>query len=88
MAGMNTGGGKQGYSFRRNFNNAERSAFRTGADILWLDSKKWRKGRVVRAYTRDATGAEYITIINTDKPTKNVDSGETTRAYPGSIKKA
>ena len=83
-----TGGGKQGAAFQRHFNNAERNAFRTGANVLWLDAKKWRRGRVVRGCVRDVTGAEYITIMNTDKPTRNVDSGETTRAYPGSVKKA
>ncbi len=79
---------KQGAAFRRNFNNAERAAYKVGANILWWDSRKWRKGRVVRAYQRDSTNAEYVTIMNTDRPTKNVDSGETTRVYPGGIKKA
>jgi hypothetical protein len=85
---MDTKGGRQGAAFRRNFNNAERSAFKTGATVLWKDDRKWHKGCVVRAYTRDSTSAEYVTVMNTDKPTRNVDSGDTTRAYPGSVKKA
>jgi hypothetical protein len=77
-----------GAAFRRNFNNAERSAFKTGATVLWKDNRKWHEGRVVCGCVRDSTGAEYVTVMNTDKPTRNVDSGETTRAYPGSVKKA
>ena len=77
-----------GNKFRRTFTPAERRAFRNNRSVLWLDNRKWRTGVIVGGIGTDAAGAEYVVVLNTGHATRNVDDGETTRAYPGSVKKA
>lgn len=85
---MGTKGGKQGGSFRRAFTDAERRAFRNNRAVLWHENRKWRRGVIIGGIHTDATGAQYVVVLNTDHATRNVDDGEQTRAYPGSVKKA
>jgi hypothetical protein len=80
------GGGK----FRDYFTREEGHTFLVGRTVRWYDSGRWHNGVVVDGIRQDNRGGkrrEYITIENTGVATKNVDSGERFRAYPGSVKK-
>lgn len=83
---MDTGGGKAGAAARKGFTASERRAFLHGRAVLWKDGGRWHPGVVV-SLNKDVTGRDYATIRNTGPATKNVAAGETTRAYPGGIKK-
>lgn len=75
-----------GAASQKGFTAPERRAFLHGRAVLWKDGGKWHKGVVEGTIRKDATGRDYIAVRNTDKATRNVDQGETTRAYPGSVK--
>lgn len=68
------------------FTAPERRAFLHGRAVLWKDGGKWRDGVVNGTIRKDATGRDYLPVRNTGPATKNVGAGETTRAYPGSVK--
>lgn len=85
---VNTGGGKQGAAFRRGFSAQEMKNFATGKRIEWKDDRRWHPGTVVIGPRTDLTGAMYVLVRNTGAATRNVDAGEVTRAYPGSIRRA
>lgn len=76
-----------GKKFVTEFSEADRRYYRAGRKVWWQDGGKWHTGLIVRCATQDPTGAWFITVMNTDKPTKNVDSGETTKVYPGRVKR-
>jgi len=77
-----------GAASQKGFTVLERRAFLHGEQVLWKDSGKWNPGKVVGSIRKDATKREYITVQNTGGRTKNVETGEVTRAYPGSVKPA
>jgi hypothetical protein len=76
-----------GNKFRRSFTWVEIGRFKRGVLVLWKDGGKWYKGRVANTVRVDDTGAQYITVENVDVSTHNVETGETTRAYPDGIKR-
>jgi hypothetical protein len=76
-----------GNKFHRTFTWAEIGKFKKGKWVWWKDGGKWYEGRVANTVQMDATGAQYITVVNTDVSTRNVATGETTRVYPGGIKR-
>lgn len=76
-----------GDKFKKKFTWAEIGRYRTGVWVYWKDGRKWHEGRVTATVQMDATGAQYITVVNTDVSTRNVKTGETTRCYPGGIKR-
>jgi hypothetical protein len=77
-----------GNKFTRNFTWADIGRYKPGKRVLWKDGKEWHPGTVTASVRLDATGAQYVTVVNTGRATRNVGAGETTRVYPGGIKKA
>jgi len=76
-----------GKAAQKGFTAAERRAFLHGLPVQWKGGGKWNPGVVNGTIRKDATGRDYIEVRNTGAATRNVDSGEITRAYPGSVRK-
>lgn len=88
MAGADRRSYQAGKAAQKGFTAPERRAFLHGRAVQWKDGGKWHPGTVNGTIRKDVTGRDYIEVRNTGAATKNVDAGEITRAYPGSVRQA